>query len=49
MGLSPAVSGSDLECDLDFVVFEHCKHWVASFIEYVKNTGTDQQLSDNWG
>lgn len=46
MGFSPAVSASNLECDLDFVVFEHCKDWVVSFTDYVKNTGTDQQLSD---
>lgn len=41
MGFLPAVSGSDLECDLDFVVFEHCKDWVASLTEYMKNTRTD--------
>lgn len=43
------MSGSNLECDLYFVVFEHCKVWVVSFAEYVKNTETDQQLSDTWG
>lgn len=33
MGFSPAMSGSDLECDLGFLVFEHCKDWMVSFTE----------------
>lgn len=42
------MSGSDLEYGLAFDVFEYCKDWVASFTGYVKNTGTDQQLSGTW-